>query len=384
MELVNEAGFPADLSRTQLFYKDLLMAIVVLKASYRVESDGLLRPDAEPIPLREKEQETPYGTLDGDFAPVKEQVDLLVLGRAHAPGGGRTTEMRVELRIGDFRRSIQVAGDRTWDANGVPSAPEPFDSLPLGYARAYGGQARMAEEYEGTYPPNPHGRGFVELEEDVAGTALPNVEEPDEPVRSWRDRPAPAGVAPLPHTSSLRGLRGAKVDQENQSTTLEPTFFNSAHPRMLMEELPLGGDLWLEGMRPDGPWRFQLPRDRFFVEVALGDAVTRLPMRPDTLCLLPEEERLFVLHRRTLVYPFVAEQTRRMRVCAAEPSEELPAGELPRLREAAEDPDHPVELLPMMDDPDELPMPFHEYVARYPLTPIILGLPVCDAGSGGR
>ncbi len=48
MELTNDSGYPATLARAQLLYRDLMLATVVVKASFEVAADGVVRPvDAE-------------------------------------------------------------------------------------------------------------------------------------------------------------------------------------------------------------------------------------------------------------------------------------------------------------------------------------------------
>ena len=146
MDFENETGFPAEISRTQLFYKDLLMAIVVLKATFCVQPDGAVVPDPEQLPLEEKDQETPYGTMDGEHAPIKENVDLLILGQAYAPENRAVQQMPVEIRLGGFRNQLVVFGDRHWTKQFVPSRPQPFLTMPVVYDNAYGGDARHLDE----------------------------------------------------------------------------------------------------------------------------------------------------------------------------------------------------------------------------------------------
>ena len=381
MEFINETSFPADLTRTQLFYKDLLMAIVVLKATYRVGPDGIVFPDPDPIPLNEGDQETPYGGLEGDYAPIKQDVDILVLGQAHAPNGQPVPHQPVGIFMGDLSRQLIVFGDRKWQASGQATQPVPFSTMPITYANAYGGDARHAEEYRMGYPQNPMGKGHIVLPEDVDGVALPNVEDPDERVKSWEDQPTPAGFGAMPRVSSLRGLRGVRVEVEEKKTTVEPAFFNCAYPQMLRPELSMGVEIRLAGMRAAGDWKFKLPELYVGVEARLGSATTHFAMRPDTLCLLPEEDRFFIVFRRTFVYPFVSEQERSIHVMKIDQREsaELTAG-LPRaLKDAAADPEDPIALVSPAEDPSLIPIS-HEYMMQYyPLNEIILQLPICAA-----
>lgn len=380
MDFENETNFPAEISRTQLFYKDLLMAIVVLKATFQVQPDGAIIPDPEQLPLEEKDQETPYGMMDGEHAPIKENADLLILGQAYAPENRPVGRMPVEIRLGDFRNRLMVFGDRHWTRQFVLSRPQPFLSMPIVYDNAYGGDARHLDEIQAPYPPNPLGKGFVVLEEDVEGVPLPNIEDPDELIQNWKDQPTPGGFAPLPRFSSLRGLRGARVDLEQKQTTIEPLYFNSAHPKMMLPELPLGAEGEVQGMTREGVWRFKLPELYISVVVSLGGATSRFLMRPDTLCLMPDDKRFFLLLRHAFVYPFIPEQKRVTHLIKID---ERGAGEFAAFKhntliEAAAQPDDPIQMIPVLENMDVLPFSYETLMNYYPLTEIIHGLPTCN------
>jgi hypothetical protein len=378
MEFVNDSGFPAELARTQLLYDDLMMATVVMKCSFEVDRAGAVRRVEDPLPVSEADAETPYGSIDGDVVPIKAGCDLTVMGPAVAYPPGRATEvMDVSVRIGDFGRTLRVFGDRAWVPTGrgfKATRPVPFTVMPLDWSRAYGGFALHSGELGGPLPENPGGCGFVVLEQHVAGTRLPNLEDPHAPIESWMDRPQPLAFAPLPRDSALRGLRGIVVDVENETTTLTPEAFLFCHPKLHLSAYPAGQAVEVVGMTDDPPrWRFALPDIRFSLAIALGEAGYALDMVPDTLCLLPRHGRFFVVARRAFVYEFKPERRRTITLvrsgAAPQPSvattisRELGAAR-PR-----------VPIVPR--DPQQLPLPFDVLRALYPLTRIIEGLPLC-------
>lgn len=377
MEFVNHTEFPADLVRAHLFYRDLTMAIAVLKCSFSVRADGTVQPDDEQLAVFEGDVETSYGTVNGDIVPIKTGCDVSLLGPAVVPTRQHAESMDVSVKIGDFSSGLKVFGDRVWQrtASGFrASRPIPFTHMPLQYERSYGGFALHLDELGGELPENPGGRGFVVAEEHVEGTSLPNIEDPNALIHRWTDRPLPVGFAPLARRSSLRGLRGLTVDVEAQTTALHPEAFLSCHPKLHLPAYPTGGVVEVVGMTDTpGPWRFLLPDLRFDVQVDLGGAHYVLPMVTDTLCLLPRHNRLFVVARRAFVYEFKPERTRSTRIVATEregitsPTTTI-AAEL-----TSENPRVPI----LSQEVDALPFPLDQLRALYPMTGIIDDLPLC-------
>jgi hypothetical protein len=389
VELFNETTFPSFLARAQLIYDDLLQAVVVMKATYDTLPTGETRLCETQLPLHLEDESTDFGTMETEIVPAKAWCDLAVLGHARSRSPKRPIKrMRVSLRIGKFTRSVLVTGDRVWErvlGRVRPSEPRPFTELPLTYARAYGGTARREagdESVEAGYFANPHGRGFVVQRDDVVGKPLPNVEELDQPVRSWQDRPLPAGVAPLERSSVLRGQRGITVDLEKQLTRIDAAAFCSAHPRMCLPSYPHGESGELGGVSFDGTWRFRLPTFRYEIRIDLGGARYRLPLVPDTIYLRAEERRIVVVARSAFVYQLKPERRRTVRICSeAEPDHVVarePEATPTTIRKAREanQPELPIRL-PVSK---AFPIPLDVFCANDPMVDFVETLPLCASG----
>lgn len=79
----------------------------------------------------------------GDFALAKPATDVLLVGRAIAQSPG-TRVADVSLRVGPVAKTVRVFGDRRWERAGgelVPSAPQPWERIPLRWEFAFGGIA---------------------------------------------------------------------------------------------------------------------------------------------------------------------------------------------------------------------------------------------------
>lgn len=172
---------------------------------------------------------------DTDAWPYKLRTDIVVHGHVYAHGTRRQVDAAV--LVGAMRRDLWVTGDRRCAraANGAVlfSEPEPFDRMPLGYDRAYGGYDHGSEAMhpnlfeaigdslpEGTdpktyslcsYPRNRHGRGYrlASSSTPIDEVLLPNIEDPADLLRpdrvivpdplAWWRQPIPAGTSWLHH-----------------------------------------------------------------------------------------------------------------------------------------------------------------------------------------
>ncbi len=185
---------------------------VIVKRSYRFAPSRRAEPTNEEPALARKAND-----LD---ALQKPRTDVLLDARAHAVAGP-VAELVTGVLVGAARKVVRVRGERRIQraANGRlrATAAEPFSEMPLDWTRAYGGSDRYAEKLlqrdrkwgACSYPRNPVGRGFflaVDLER-LDGCALPNLDDPDDPVEpdrlvaedalDWVDRPTAAGFGAI-------------------------------------------------------------------------------------------------------------------------------------------------------------------------------------------
>src|SRR5688500_13774168 len=99
MEFVNETPFVASIYRTQLHYRDIMIATVIAKASFEVSSDGTVLPVADQLPINDRDTEAPLGLLPCDIVPIKLGCDFAVYGAAMS-GGPLTAALDVVVRVG--------------------------------------------------------------------------------------------------------------------------------------------------------------------------------------------------------------------------------------------------------------------------------------------
>lgn len=252
---------------------------MVARATFEVDrARGRLIPTEVRWPVFHDPVDTRYGTFPSDNYPVHRGCDLVVLGSARCRQP--IARSRASFTVGDFTRSIDVIGDRRWvrDPAGalVPSAPTPFTSMDLDWTRAFGGTVDHRGE-PCAHPMNPTGRGAYPDEASAEGCALPNLEDPAQPIRHWNDGPTPAAWGPIARAQPWQ-LREA-VARQGWTTTEEATneaFLALARACTPAAAVPrnvapaVRGDEAVSIALGDDRWDFTLPGWNLQVRVTVG------------------------------------------------------------------------------------------------------------------
>jgi len=131
--------------------------------------DAVIQPleDDEQPPFLEEDRyddgdaETAPPTLEHELVMEKGACDVIVVGKAHAPGGKPAPQFDCSLRVGTRKRTLRILGPRKalWvpyrkkQGKPVPqlprfSDPEPIKTLPLSYVHAYGGSSWVIHDPE--------------------------------------------------------------------------------------------------------------------------------------------------------------------------------------------------------------------------------------------
>jgi hypothetical protein len=333
MDLDNRTPFPSVFLNT-IISEERLLGAVVVKAVFRVKGDGLVPDNGSPWPVGGMPIKTEYGELEGETPFLRDGVDLIVLGKAY-PSSDPAGFVGVTLRVGNFSYGINVFGDRTWIRKGegeplVPSDPAPFSCMPLVWERAFGGKA-LVDAGEMPFAANPTGRGFYIEETEAEGRPLPNLEDPEHPLRTWQDQPEPCGPGPYPKEWSLRAHRAAEFNMEGpvpRLVKLKPAYFNNANPYLVLKPVPAAGEIvTITNVRPEGgACRFAMPDLIFHVYVQLQDRPYVFPAHLDSIIILTEEERVVFGYRCVFRYRMVPLE-RRIAVLRTGPAPPAPPPE---------------------------------------------------------
>jgi len=362
----NVCSFPSPTVR-QLSGKDPeggQILSVVCKRTYHVDDRGRLTRAPEQIPLFEDfilDPATPTVIVhDVDLVPFKPVTDVLVLGHAYAPSAAASilTAVRIGhrskqvLAIGDRRASLSRTGEILF------SEPEPFERMPLGYDRAYGGidaisesrlgdptapiKACLPREAQGpgvseySYPRNFAGRGYLieATPEAVEALGLPNLEDLDDRLtpdrivvgstRAWPRMPLPAsygvvdygwfpriaymGVVPLhepEHAEFEEVRRGLAPESILKETFLTPDpeidfrFTSCGSLGLQLSHLRGDEEIVLYNLHPQQPkWEIQLPGER--PEIATDGRSGKMKKTDpviQTITIEPDQDRVTVVWR---------------------------------------------------------------------------------------
>jgi hypothetical protein len=283
---------------------------------------ALDRLDARGVPARAERQVPPvladehYGEplassirAPSDVALVKPGTDVLLVGSAYPPGGRPAEWADVTLAAGPLVKTVRVFGDREWRATGTATPPRLFQRMPLVWERAFGGTDRANGEPRGE-ARNPVGTGFCapDGQRPLEGVPLPNLEDPREPVTSWRQTPAPAAFAPLAPHWQPRLSRAGTYDEAWQKgrapylpDDFDPRFFQLAPEDLVAHGWFRGGEeVDVAGATPGGRLRFRLPTLAVQVEYRLDDRAESPPVNLDTVLIEPDQGRVVLVWRTVL------------------------------------------------------------------------------------
>lgn len=277
--------------------------IVSVYGLFDVQAPGTFLMDQAMWPALAKE--LPDGVVF-DTGMLKPQGEMLIAGRAVAPGGTPVKAMMIEARLGTLVKRAAVFGDRYWMGRGggfAFSDPVPFTEMPIDPRRMFGGP---------DHPVNTVGVGHRALQTFDAAhpSPLPNFEDPLRLIRSIDDAPPSAGLGPIDPMSREKQKYAGTYDKLWQEK-LAPALPLDADPRLFCaapqdQRIPgfFAGDepLHVVGMTPAG-YSGVLPglRARAFVERTSDPAgFCELDMRLDTVLLLGSLGKGVVVFRGAL------------------------------------------------------------------------------------
>ena len=280
-----------------------------------------------------------------DFAPFKLATDVVVIGKAFAPGGGPVAQLDVTVEVADHRKTVRVTGDRHClyreNAHPVFSDPVQFIELPIRYDRAYGGRDIVSNPEEPFYyPRNDLGVGVAlkNTKETVEGLPLPNIEDPgdlltpdrvifDKPDR-WSGQPLPDGFGWFQRTwyprCSFTGAFPAYVDidtvlreerlglvpkgqialsRQFKLPSFDVRFNNGASRGLVLPYLDGDETFRLTNLTPAGSLIFQLPGEAPSIMLDIGLGENELEPFLHTVCVRLEEMQVDLVWRGAHPYP---------------------------------------------------------------------------------
>lgn len=327
---------------------------VLGKRTYRFENGKAARIDEdEQIPFIEADEfwgqgnpATDAARLESDLVAYKPMTDVILIGKAHVPGGRKTSHLDIGLQAGETRKIARVFGDRKVyvTASGLAfSDPEPFSEMPLDHSRAYGGSDVKSDDgVTYVYPRNPVGKGFLVKDHPAAvqDLVLPNLEHPQRLLtpqtlalrkfESWKNAPEPwafgyqnknfhprytlSGLAPdqwaQAETDRQRnlakapevGAKGAPIPA-GTPPMLNPQFFNGASKGLALPTLRGNEAFKLAHLDPAFPqFAFSLPGTRPTAWLDVGEGPEDMAMALHTVVIYKETNQVTLVWRGCSIY----------------------------------------------------------------------------------
>jgi len=300
--------------------------LVAVKATFDIRRDGSTDVAKEQPPvLRVAENHGEPGSssvkYEADLVLTKTATDVIVVGHACAPEGIAVTHTDVGFKIGPIQKVLRVFGDRTWGSFGA-SAPQPFEKVPLVYERSFGGADSKSDTPEKDWEwRNPVGTGFAISRRNAAGLKLPNVEDPQNLIGSWSDRPSPAGFGAIEcHWQPRASYAGTyddhwmKTRQPLLAEDLDDRYFQCAPVDQQVPGFLRGGEaVILHNLHPRGRIQFSLPKLYLGFETRFYDGSRSLHTnrRLHTVILEPDFPRVSLVWHSALPCHFKVQKLER-------------------------------------------------------------------------
>jgi hypothetical protein len=313
--------------RTQLFgaldVERRDVAVVVIKGTFTIDRGGATRVADEQagiVAADEFHGEPTSSSVryESDLAPEKRATDVVLNGTAYCPR--RAAEVQVALQVGPLAKTLRVCGERRWVRDALhrlrPSAPQPFERLPLVYECAFGGTdpgaKASAPGAPAPGPPgdarNPVGVGFIAKTSrtDPGDVRVPQIEDPQQPIASPTDQPAPAGFGFVHRSWWPRSRYGGTYDgawKKDRAPFLPLDFdtqFHQGASSGLVSRGFLRGDepVRAYGVTPTGhPIEFRLPARAIEAVVRTAGRDSALRANLDTVVIEPDLDRVLCVWR---------------------------------------------------------------------------------------
>lgn len=307
---------------------DGIVSLFVVAATFDI-GKAHLRFSVEQRPLLL----APEAPLIGDGYLTKAGTSVCATGFVHAAGGS-AVRADATLFVGDEQRTVAAIGPRTWReiAGGglVPSPAQRFDRIAMTWENAYGGMteepARIVKmdgeevfvpAHEGGYAFNLNGKGFYTDAARAVDRPLPQLEDPEHPIRRWDDRPEPVCFAPYPMWG---GMRAEHVFKDgNLDMAGAKKLPNRGAPRSTFDAIEPGTPVALLGMRPGGGLlSFDVPAPPVAVDLWIGGRADRLLFAIDSVDIDAEASEVRFVYRTKVTYDLVQFELRQATLTPAE------------------------------------------------------------------
>lgn len=277
LQLNNKTPFEAEITITPDKTGSEVL-ILIVKATFSLTSPLRIAEKQIPVTLADEYWDKPDASslkYASDIVLSKPGTDVALVGQAWVPDGQTAQVMDTMVTIGEQQKIVRVYGDR-WFTKSIMGLrmtdPEPFQSVPLVWERAFGGRCLVNKDKNKFIAEerNPVGLGLNAKEEsqDLEGQPAPNLEDPSHPYNGLSKKGVPAGYGFIaPWWLPRRSFAGT-YDEIWKKTRMpllpedfNDRFFCAASSGLFFERYLEGGEpVSLLNVCAVGPLEFSLPR----------------------------------------------------------------------------------------------------------------------------
>ena len=311
LQLNNSTPFAADMA---LFPDEqgIDTLYLIVKASFKIGQQWVLADkQVPPVEIDEYWGEPENSSLKyaSDYHTGKPTTDILMVGSACPPNGEAVKQLDVSLSVGPVRKTIRVFGHREW-LDGRVTEPQPFQTMPVVYERAFGGVHEVEGQVASLESRNPVGCGYAGKRsvEEMNGMPLPNLEDPDNLICQYTDQPQPSCFAPHSPNWLPRQAHAGTYDEawQQQRAPYLPfdfnkQFFNMAHSDLVCPGYLRGGEaVHITNMHSAGDLQFNLPQINLVSRVSLDKGEQNPSFNLETLIIEPNDLNLRMVWRAAM------------------------------------------------------------------------------------
>lgn len=288
--------------------------VVVVKGTFDILRDGSLALAEEQVEAKAAPEFTGDDgasslLYEADLIAAKPRTDILVNGKAYAPGGRPATRVTVGLQTPLGNKALLVHGDRVWQRGLTgqlePTPPAPFVEMPIVYERAFGGYDQQDPDpsRHRLYDKNPVGTGFFTARAHRKDQPLPNIELPGRPLEA-----EPAGYGPLcghwQPRLRLWGTYDARWMEARKPllpTDFDPLALQCAPADQQVGPHLRGGERFgLINLDPTGSLGFDLPKHFLAFSTFVGKHRHEHRAKINTVIIEPDHPRVMVVWHTSL------------------------------------------------------------------------------------
>lgn len=179
--------------------------VVMVKATFLREADGTIELAPKRWQRKLRFADVPWGEPEkssilypADICVRKPGTDVIIVAKAHAPGGKPVPTFDAGVRVGPLQKIVRIFGLRVWAAEGTGlSPPRPVAEVEMRYDNAWGGIDDSDPDDILEEPRNPVGTGVTQDHGALTHKPAPSIEDPAEPILTSRTRPPPAGLGAI-------------------------------------------------------------------------------------------------------------------------------------------------------------------------------------------